>query len=380
MKIKTGTKFALTCFAAGIFTAGTPILAAYILGSKAKKEEAAQTKSEAEAVQEPRILTNIGSSLTDSDGAELSLRGINISEFSVSCRKNGKAFSGSCRETFKSLEDRFGSYGAREVYGRYLECSVSEKDLKILKKAGINCIRIPVRNFLTEKYGKKGKAELVPQHLDKISELCGKAGIKVILSVLSAEGYDFEAKDNPLLSGSNEKAAEKFISFWSSLSDHFKDNDNIAAYELLCIGSDSAFASAYNSLCLRTAKEIRASGDKHIIIIDNPLIENADEMVSSGCTAGITADCRESDDMLKERIDAFREKNIPSVILSEKISFESFGKDSAENSVCGIFKGSDLNCCMYCKAKEIIDIGRDKFDDINKALEKSLETKTYIKM
>lgn len=357
MKTETGTEFALACLAAGTLAAGVPVIAACILGSKAKKD--AKKESAPEEIKEPDIITNIGSSLVSREGAEMSLKGINISEFSVSCRKNGRAFTGDCREIFNCLEERFGSYGAREVFGRYLDSSVSEKDLKILKKAGINCLRIPVRDFLTEKYGKKGKATLVPEHLDKITELCGKAGIKTVLAVLP----------------SAENKEEKYIAFVSSLSEHFKENEYIAAYEL-------SSPSENSDICIKAAKEIRASGDKHIIIIDNPSIGLASSMAQSGCAAGLTVTDtdKETVNTLKDKLTAFEEAKIPSILLSETLPFDEISGDICKNSVSGYFKGSNIKNCMYCKTKEIVDIGREKFDDINKKLADSLETKTYSKL
>ncbi len=359
MKTETGTKFALACLTAGTLAAGIPVIAALILGSKAKKDE--EKANAPEEIREPEIFTNIGCSLVDGEGAEISLRGININEFSVSCRKNGSALTGGCREIFNCLEERFGSYGAREVFGRYLDSSVSENDLKILKKAGINCLRIPVRDFLTEKYGKKGKATLVPEHLDKITDLCGKAGIKIILTVLSAP----------------EDKEEKYVSFVSSLSGHFKENENVAAYELLC-----ATAGENSDLCIKAAKEIRASGDKHIIIFDDPSVELASSMAGIGCAAGLTVGDTDKETVkaLKDKISSFEEAKTPSIILSDKLPFDGFFNDTCKNSVSGYFKGSDLKSCMYCKTKEIVDVGREKFDDINKKLADSLETKTYSKM
>lgn len=358
MKTETGTKYALVCLTAGTLAAGIPVIAACILGSKAKKDK--EKNNAPEETKEPEIITGIGSSFVNREGAEISLRGINISEFSVSCRKNGKALTGDCREIFNCLEERFGSYGAREVFGRYLDSSVSEKDLKILKKAGINCLCIPVRDFLTEKYGKKGKATLVPEHLDKITDLCGKAGIKIILTVLSAP----------------EDKEEKYIAFVSSLSEHFRENENVAAYELL-----PAAESGYSDLCIRAAKEIRASGDKHIIIIDDPSVELASSMACTGCAAGLTVGDtdKETANALRDKLAAFEEAKIPSVILSDKLPFDGFFNGICKNSVTGYFKGSNLKSCMYCKTKEIVDIGKEKFDDINKKLADSLETKTYSK-
>lgn len=383
MKENTGRKYATMGMAAGAAMAGGPLVAGVIINS--------MDKSSDEESKEGNIITTIGSALAEADCCEITLNGINTEDYVFSPRKSGEGFTGSCRDVFDCIASRFGNYGAREVFGRCYEKTVTAADLKELKKAGINCIRIPIRSFLLVKEENIKKNGINTDHIDTVINLCSAAGIKVILALYSAEGYDSDGGCTIFSSKKSKAMKANFVNLWSKLSEKYKDNEAIAAYDLLDspdkVITDGNEMREYNELCLNVAKEIRASGDKHVIIIENVgLPADVDEMKKYGCAIGFgTDECTNNEILaITSLIENCKTSNIPIICVRANASEDNFIYDALSDSgisaVRRIYKGSNLNCSMYCKVKEMIDLEKDSFEDINFKLAESMQTAKYIKI
>ena len=139
-------------------------------------------------LEERDRLTAQGDGFITAAGKQVFLRGINLADALPELLRDGEVLNAGSSEIFSLLGDRFGSYGARQLFERYGEGLVSDKDVKYISKLGANCVRIPLRSeLLFKKDGCKGDPEL--DRLDHIVAKCRKAGLYVIFDLHSAPGF-----------------------------------------------------------------------------------------------------------------------------------------------------------------------------------------------
>ena len=214
--------------AAGAAAATVPAVYGYLKASAAAKP-----------IAETDFLHAENAAFVNENGIATPLRGINLNDdifyFSKADIESPKGY-----DVFYSLEKRFGSYGARQLVQKYYENFITPSDIKLIKKLGANCVRIPLRyRYLCKKESCKDDIDF--EKLDGLIEKCRKAGLYVILELHSAPGF----QNTDSACGSNDKsilfdsgkegfeARNATIRFWTQVAAHYKDEPTIAAYDLL---------------------------------------------------------------------------------------------------------------------------------------------------
>lgn len=357
-----GDGYGAACAAVCLTVAAATAIAPTVAGAAACKRRGPVTDDDFVNVQ--------GSALVTAGGNSVDINGVNLNDFNFGCRKDNKIYVGEDREIFELLAARFGNYGAREIFGKCLDSQLTPADIKKLKKLKINCIRIPLRSYLLFKDENIKKEEPQLKRLDKIIKNCGRAGIYVVLSLKSAPGYESDAA---AFEDSKKGLAKRddIIKIWSKLSRHYADNAVIAAYDLLDsptadITENAQYTQAYNRLCLRAAGAIRSLGDNHPIIIENagsfPDFSAMKELKTiAGFSVGEYTEYEENS--LTDFIDKIRDAGIPQLALTVNPH-----EEEADNLKIGLFRrtlnGCDPDSCIYSRAREMIDLDNDSYDEI----------------
>lgn len=230
-------------------------------------------------LEERDRLTAQGDGFVTAAGKQVFLRGINLADALPELLRDGEVLNAGSSEIFSLLGDRFGSYGARQLFERYGEGLVSDKDVKYISKLGANCVRIPLRSeLLFKKDGCKGDPEL--DRLDHIVAKCRKAGLYVIFDLHSAPGF----QNNDISCGKAdscrffEQGKEGFearnaaVRLWSRLAAHYKDEPAVAGYDLLNrpllrVADWEKSLDTLHKFYYRAFRAIRNSGSEQIVIM-----------------------------------------------------------------------------------------------------------------
>ncbi|MFH0887293.1 MAG: cellulase family glycosylhydrolase [bacterium] len=210
------------------------------------------------------MLHIIDRNLVDSHNHPIKLRGINLGGWLM---MEGYILGGENipESQFKaSLLKEVGPELTAEFIHEFRQRFITESDIKKIKELGFNCIRLPFHYKLLEQD---------PQlaYLNSIVNIMAKYGLYVILDMHAlpgAQGPEWHADSSgKALFWGNQLYQEKFIQLWHQLSDTFKDNHNIAAYDLMNepVTTDS---SLLHDIYSKAIDVIRQNKDQHIIFIE----------------------------------------------------------------------------------------------------------------
>lgn len=265
-------------------------------------------------------------SLFTAGGLTADIRPIEVSDYVFGFR-TGYELINSPREAYEGIKERFGEYGAREVFGKGLDGALQASDIKEIVKSGYNCIIIPIRSFLIFKDEKINKKSLRLNRLDKIIGKCKKSGVYVILKLCDTPGFDPGRNDFSVFDEGKQPLAYRnfLIKLWEKVGAHYKDEPAVLAYELLdCSVIDTEkYAATLDGIFARTEKALRNTGDNHIII----------------------------------------------------------GRENGSLTAPELtFKGDSQNRCVYCKPKDFIDIKTDSFDAMGEKISAGSKTEDFTKL
>lgn len=345
-------KFALAGFAAGTVMAGAPFACGIIFSLTRRP------------IDKNSFLHVEDGSLVTSDGKNVLLSGIDMNESSFTCFKDGIRSFDSEKEIFNQLEKRFGNYGAREIYGKGTESALTPADIKLMKKAGISCLRIPLRQHLLFKNSDTKKQEPSLDRLDGIIKACRKAGIYVILS-LAADENDKELFD------CGKKGFDKrneLIKLWLKIAGHYKKEAAVAGYDLLdgleC--TESKKSDTLLKFYLRAAKALRGTDDEHIVFIRGTYgdkeLKNIKDKNTAFCISG-------EENPAKEH----KAEKFPLILLGSGDTQTDGLLEKGISCISGSFKGKDENS-LYRIALPQIDIENDSYETINEKLSTAFST------
>ena len=317
--------------------------------------------------------------IRDSEGNSVIFTGTNLGEAGFDCLEYGKPCEGNEKDNFAALAERFGNYGAREVFGSAYESLISASDIKSLAKAGANCVLIPLRSFL------------LTGNIDKILDACKKAGIYAILSLKEAPGPQnnmiTRGKDGAdSLFGSKKSSSlqSETVKLWAKIANRYKGREEIAAYNLLESPQADSAGDVYK-LYSRIIAAVRKEKDNHIIITELPGGETAgfEKLEDDNLVIGFSGSCAtvyELETFINNAVKA-KETGAPVVALSfYPADYESaVSKLKAEGIgvTAGSYKGDEF--CIMSGNRAVIDIKNDSFDDIKGKFADALKTKNFKK-
>lgn len=373
--------------AAGAAAAAVPTVYGFMKASAAAKP-----------IADSDFLHTENAAFVNENGDETSLRGVNLNDdifyFSKADIESPKGY-----DVFYALEKRFGSYGARQLCQKYYENFITPSDIKLIRKLGANCVRIPLRfKYLCKKDSCKDDIDF--DKLDVLVEKCRKAGIYVIFELHSAPGYQNTdsacgSGDESVLFDSGKdgfEARNSVIRFWTQVASHYKDEATVAAYDLLNrplsrIADWESKVETLNKFYRRAIKAIRAVDERHIVITEAAgtpdSLPETTELVN--VAYGFYSHFRTTFEAaaLLRQVKIYKKNNIPCIVCkirAEENLAESLTalNDSGISWLIGDYKGSGFKSAyIFGGSVPEADLTLDSYEEIGNKWSKPLATKNF---
>ncbi len=194
----------------------------------------------AAASAQPKLFVHVSSkNFVDGDGNVLALKGINLGNW---LNPEGYMFGLHNVNSFRLIDDVIkelvGADDARSFWKSFRDNYITREDIRFIKNAGINHIRVPFnfKLFLVEDHPEIILEEGF-ERLDDVIKWCREENLYVILDMHAAPGG--QTGDNiddswgyPFLF-ENEMAQQTTIRLWQKIADRYKDERIIIGYDLL---------------------------------------------------------------------------------------------------------------------------------------------------
>lgn len=241
------------------------------------------------------LKVNDGKIVTNS-GREVVLRGTNLGGWLIQeswmCPVNGEDRKWANLDTLQVLEERFSGEEVQELLDTYQNHWITEQDLKLISEMGCNAVRVPFwyRNFMKDERGTwiADRSEDNPgfKRLDWVIETADKYQMYVILDLHGCPGGQSmdhccgTLGENRLYT--DNICVETMRKLWLAISDRYKDNGTVAAYDIMNEPQNNSGYEGKNSydpwqpeswehsnrIYDSLIKTIRETGDKHIITVE----------------------------------------------------------------------------------------------------------------
>ena len=227
---------------------------------------------------ETKFVTTRGRDFIGTDGKPLLLRGINLGNWLL---PEGYMFkfkgANSPRLIGGVINQLIGEDEARRFWKAYRDNYITDEDIRFIKQAGFNSVRVPFnyRLFVTD--GEPQRLEGSGYELlDRIVGWCKKEGLFVILDMHAAPGG--QTGDNiddswgyPFLFESAE-SQELMVRIWQKIAARYKNEPTVCGYDLLNEPIAQFFDATYfnpklEPLYQKTVAGIREVDRNHIIFL-----------------------------------------------------------------------------------------------------------------
>jgi len=174
-------------------------------------------------------------------------------------------------EFIETLEHRFGKEKSEKLMDIYRSHWMKESDFDIIKSFGMNTIRLPFDYKLlmdsdTKPFKLKSDAW---EWLDLTIKIAKEKGLYVILDMHGApgrqSGMDHSGRVCYNKLWSNKGFQDQTVWLWKQISNRYKNESTVAAYDLL----NEPWGSSEKNLkkvVLKCYKEIRKNNDDHLVI------------------------------------------------------------------------------------------------------------------
>lgn len=183
-----------------------------------------------------------GKRLVDGDGAPFAVKGINLGNWlfpeAYMFAFNGRAFSP--QDLDEGIEKLIGRAQAARFWTGFREAYVAKDDIMFLKAAGFNTLRVPVSWRLLAATDGAGAVRFAGPGwslLERVTQWCREAGLRIVLDLHSAPGgqtghtHD-EGPGYPLTFYVPQYRALT-IALWRKLATRYRDETTILGYDLL---------------------------------------------------------------------------------------------------------------------------------------------------
>ena len=215
--------------------------------------------------------------ILDSTGKKINLCGVNLGGWLM---MEGYILYGRNipeRGFKEEFRQHYGKNGLDDFTVLFRNNFIREEDFKNISRIGFNCIRLPFNHKLIENQDARfsiNKEGL--RFLKRIVSICKKYNIYCILDMHAAPGSQNEDwhsdSDGKALLWKDKTYRERFYRLWEVIADTFKDEDNVAGYNIL----NEPVIKNNGRAILRpfykeTVRSIRAIDKHHIIFLDGNL-------------------------------------------------------------------------------------------------------------
>lgn len=225
-----------------------------------------------------RFVTTRGKDLTSPDGKPFLLKGINLGNWLL---PEGYMFkfktANSPRLIHTVINELVGEDEGRRFWKTYHENYITREDIRFIKQAGFNSVRVPFSYRLFVSEGEPQKlAGAGYELLDRVVDWCKKEGLFVILDMHAAPGG--QTGDNiddswgyPFLFESAE-SQDLTVNIWRKIAARYRDEPTVIGYDLLNEPIAHYFDGVYlnpklEPLYRRIVAGIREVDRNHIIFL-----------------------------------------------------------------------------------------------------------------
>lgn len=208
------------------------------------------------------------------NGNEIKLRGYCVGNWMM-MENFMMGFPGTEQQFRKYLLEYAGEEKGQFFLDKLMDYYLEEEDMKYLKKLGVNVIRLPFnyRHFEDDAnpfvYKKDGF-----RYMDKTVELCKKYGIYLILDLHGAQGYqnqDWHCDNYERKTYLYDDAVyqKRVVQLWKYIADYYKDEEIIAAYDLLNepVARGAEQVAVLDQLYVDIVQAIREVDKQHMIVV-----------------------------------------------------------------------------------------------------------------
>ncbi len=182
-----------------------------------------------------------GTHLVDGNGSRFAIKGINLGNWLV---PEGYMFNfkraRSPSEIGDVIEALIGPQEAARFWSKFRDVYIGEEDVRFIKAAGFNTVRVPLhwRLFVEPGDGSADRFEGPGWHLlDRLVGWCRAAGLRVILDLHAAPGGQTGVNhdDGPgfPLVFYVPRYRQLTVALWRALAEHYRDDPTILGYDLL---------------------------------------------------------------------------------------------------------------------------------------------------
>lgn len=225
-----------------------------------------------------RFVTTRGKDLASPDGKPLLLKGINLGNWLL---PEGYMFKFKTANSpvliHTVINELIGEDEARRFWKAYSDNYITREDIRFIKQAGFNSVRVPFSYRLFVSEGEPQKLEGAGYELlDRVVDWCKKEGLFVILDMHAAPGG--QTGDNiddswgyPFLFESAE-SQDLTVNIWRKIAARYPDEPTVVGYDLLNEPIAHYFDSVYlnpklEPLYRRIVAGIREVDRNHIIFL-----------------------------------------------------------------------------------------------------------------
>ena len=174
----------------------------------------------------------------------------------------------------KGFEKTLSKEALEDFTKSFRDTFIREGDIRIIKRWGANCIRIPFNHKLIESEASgKGLNEEGLSYLDRAVRWCEKHSLYCILDMHAAPGaqnpgWHSDCSDVPMLLA-NSHNRDRYVKLWHLLSGRYKDSSAVAGYDILNepffdISDEGKLKDLYEAV----TNQIRRNDARHIIFLE----------------------------------------------------------------------------------------------------------------
>jgi endoglucanase len=226
----------------------------------------------APAAAQTKFVHQQGKQLAGPGGEPLILRGINLGNWLV---PEGYMFRfehgpQSGREIDALFRELIGPEATDSFWREWRDTYITREDIQLIRKAGLNSVRIPLHHALFEENGPGF------QYLDRAIQWCREAGLYAILDLHAAPGGQTgtnidDSWGYPWLFESPQ-AQQETIALWRRLASRYKDEPAVLGYDLLNepvphFPALQRYNAALEPLFKRIVAAIREVDTNHVVIL-----------------------------------------------------------------------------------------------------------------
>lgn len=233
------------------------------------------------------FLTTEGEFVKNAKGEKVILRGVNagglfVTEHWMSGFKDNCTDSNDYRSLTKKFIERFGEDKTKKLWKEYQANWWSDVDFENCKNMGFNVIRLPFTYMNVDfdavvSYDKAGK-NYDFSDIENFVSRAADHGLYTILDLHGAYGSQ-NGKDHSgqiinnvsdITFYSDDKYVELTVNLWKALSEKFKNNPAVAAYDILNEPGENACSTTdrHWNFYDKVYSAIRSTGDEHILIME----------------------------------------------------------------------------------------------------------------